>query len=160
AGAKLASQSQLPGGHHSYRWWRRSTGFPLRVARHGRHARSFRVQGGRVMAIGDSVMLAAAPELAQAVPGIYINARVSRFRIGGVTMVRPLAVAHGLRHVVIVGLGTNGPVTAYQIGQLRTAVGPARWLILINIFVPRPWEHEVNTTLARAASHYRNVLLV
>ena len=39
------------------------------------------------------------------------------------------------------------------------AVGD-RWLVLINTFVPRSWEHEVNTTLASAASRYPNVLLV
>ncbi|HXL16264.1 MAG TPA: hypothetical protein VN961_01950, partial [Streptosporangiaceae bacterium] len=51
------------------------------------------------------------------------------------------------------------PITASQVSQLRTAVGD-RWLVLINTFVPRSWEHEVNSTLARAASRYPNVLLV
>jgi len=38
--------------------------------------------------------------------------------------------------------------------------GRARWLVLVNTFVPRPWEHEVNVTLAAAARRYPNVLLV
>ena len=111
------------------------------------------------MAIGDSVMLASAPELAAAMPGIYINAKVSRFMFAGISIVDRLARQDRLRKVVIVGLGTNGPVTPRQVRALRTAVGD-RWLVLINTFVPRSWEHEVNTTLAGAARRYPNVLLV
>ncbi len=118
-----------------------------------------RMQGARVTAIGDSVMLAAAPELAAAMPGIYINAKVSRAMIAGISIADQLARSKRLRRVVIVGLGTNGPITSSQLRQLRAAVGD-RWLVLINTFVPRSWEREVNTTLARAAKRYPNVLLV
>ncbi len=124
-----------------------------------KHRRRARVPGTKVMAIGDSVMLASAPELAQAMPGIYINAKVSRAMIAGVAIVDQLARTNRLRRVVIVGLGTNGPVTAGQISQLRSAVGD-RWLVLINTFVPRSWEREVNTTIDNAAKRYPNVLLV
>ena len=123
-----------------------------------KHRRPARVPGTKVMAIGDSVMLASAPELAQAMPGIYINAKISRPMIAGISLVDKLARTNRLRRVVIVGLGTNGPVTAGQLGQLRAAVGD-RWLVLINTFVPRSWEHEVNTTLANAARRYPNVVL-
>lgn len=118
-----------------------------------------RKPGAKVMAIGDSVMLASAPELAAAMPGIYINAKVSRFMMAGISIVDQLAKHKRLRKVVIVGLGTNGPITASQVRALRAAVGD-RWLVLINTFVPRSWEHEVNITLARAARRYPNVLLV
>jgi len=117
------------------------------------------VLGRKVMAIGDSVMLASARELAAAMPGIYINAKVSRFMFAGISLVDRLARQDRLRKVVIVGLGTNGPVTPRQVRALRAAVGN-RWLVLVNTFVPRSWEHEVNTTLARAARRYPNVLLV
>lgn len=159
-GARLASQSQLPGGPYTYPWWRRPSGNPLRVTKQRKPRRSPPIAGRAVVAIGDSVMLASAPELAQAVPGIYINAQVSRAMIAGIVLVRQLAAEHRLRHVVIVGLGTNGPVSAYQIVQLRAAIGASRWLVLVNTFVPRPWEHEVNSTLAGAAGRYHNVLLV
>jgi len=79
--------------------------------------------------------------------------------IAGVVVVRKLAAAGRLRPVVIVGLGTNGPVSPAQIQQLRAAVG-SRWLVLINVFERRPWEREVNTTLASTARRYPNVLLV
>jgi hypothetical protein len=56
-----------------------------------------RVTGTTVMAIGDSVMLASAPELAHALPGISINAKVSRAMIAGVSIVDQLARTHRLR---------------------------------------------------------------
>ncbi|HEX5189526.1 MAG TPA: acyltransferase family protein [Streptosporangiaceae bacterium] len=124
-----------------------------------RKPKPFRAAGAKVLAIGDSVMLASAPELATAMPGISINAKISRAMIAGISIVDKLARSRRLRRVVIVGLGTNGPITAGQVRQLRSAVGD-RWLVLINTFVPRSWEHEVNTTLARAARRYPNVLLV
>jgi len=69
-----------------------------------------------------------------------------------------LARAKRLRSILIVGLGTNGPITLSQIEQLRAAIGH-RWLILINTFVPRSWEHEVNATIWAAVHRYPNVLL-
>jgi hypothetical protein len=153
-----------PAGHPAGQpdpWWIVPGLLPFRKTVHRRvkPPRSVRVMGTRVMAIGDSVMLASAPELAQALPGIYISAKVSRAMIKGVSIVDQLARTHRLRRVVIVGLGTNGPVTADQIRQLRAAVGH-RWLLLVNTFVPRSWQHEVNATLATAAKRYPNVLLV
>ena len=142
-------------------WWTVPGRLPFRVTVHAkpsRPARPPRVLGSRVMAIGDSVMLASAPELAQALPGIYINAKVSRAMIAGISIVDQLARTGRLRRVVIVGLGTNGPITFDQISQLRKAIGD-RWLVLVNTFVPRSWEREVNSTLASAASRYPNVLL-
>lgn len=118
------------------------------------------VPGSMVTAVGDSVMLAAAPELHSALPGIYINAQVSRQMSAGLQLVGELARQDALRPVVVVGLGTNGTVTSGQIRQLRTDVGPRRWLVLVNTFVPRPWQNADNEVLASAASHDPHVVLV
>jgi peptidoglycan/LPS O-acetylase OafA/YrhL len=115
--------------------------------------------GAKVMAVGDSVMLASAPELQDALPGIAIDAVVSRQMSAGVSEIRQDAADGGLRPVVIIGLGTNGTVTPAEIGQIRHAIGH-RWLILVNTFVPRSWEQEVNSAIARAARRYPNVLMV
>ena len=166
AGAKISAASQTdpsayPGQSISQPdpWWLRPGSRPYRVSKKASTARTHRPPGLKVLAIGDSVMLASAPELEQRLPGIYIDAKVSRSMIAGVAIIQQLARDRRLRPVVIVGLGTNGPVSSYQIRQLRTAIG-RRWLVLINVFEQRPWEHEVNTTLAAAASRYPNVLLI
>ena len=51
----------------------------------------------------------------------------------------------------MVGLGTNGGITASQLRQLQRAVGPGRELVLVSTFGPQAWEHSVNTALAAAA---------
>jgi len=111
-----------------------------------------RVSGSQVTAVGDSVMLASATALEAALPGIYIDAKVDRQIATGLALVRSLAAAGRLRHVVVVSLGTNGTVTARQLRQLQRAAGPGRELVLVSTFGPQAWEHAVNTALAAAAA--------
>jgi lysophospholipase L1-like esterase len=117
------------------------------VCRHGQ----LRVSGGQVTAVGDSVMLASAAALEAALPGAYINAKIGRQMQAGLALIRGLAAAGRLRQVVVVGLGTNGGITASQLRQLQRAVGPGRELVLVSTFGPQAWEHAVNTALAAAA---------
>ena len=117
------------------------------------------VRGTSVTAIGDSVMLAAAAGLQRVLPGIYIDALVSRQMSAGLDVARSLAESGRLRRIVVVGLGTNGTVTGAQIRQLRTIVGPRRRLVLVNTFVPRPWQDEVNGALAAAARRHPHVVI-
>lgn len=118
-----------------------------------------KISGSQVTAIGDSVMLASAPELRRVLPGIYIDALVSRQMSAGLQVVQSLADSGRLRHVVVVGLGTNGTVTTGEISELLHLIGPHRELVLVNTYEARPWEHEVNTTLTATARRYPNVVL-
>lgn len=118
------------------------------------------VTGSMVTAVGDSVMLASAQALQAVLPGIYINAVVSRQMSQGVQVVRQLAARDQLRPIVLLGLGTNGDMATREINQVRAAIGPHRWLVLINTYEPRPWEEPVNAMLAAAAGHDPHVLLV
>ena len=118
-----------------------------------------KVSGRQVTAIGDSVMVASAAALDATLPGIYINAEVGRAMVNGLAMIQSLAARHELRRYVVVGLGTNGPVSAAQIRQLRHLTGPNRDLILINTFGPMPWESSVNTVLDAAGRHSAHVSL-
>jgi hypothetical protein len=104
-------------------------------------------------------MVASAAALNAALPGIYINAQVGRAMIAGLAIVQTLAADDELRHYVVVGLGTNGPVSDAQIRQLRRLIGPDRDLILINTFGPMPWETSVNDVLDGAAEHMTRVSL-
>jgi hypothetical protein len=104
-------------------------------------------------------MLAAAPQLRAALPGSYIDAQVSRQMSQGVEAAWQLASNGELRPIVVVGLGTNGPVTMAQVGELHAVAGPGRALVLITAFVPRPWQPEVNAVLTAAARRYHNVTI-
>jgi peptidoglycan/LPS O-acetylase OafA/YrhL len=122
-------------------------------------ARLPKVSGRQVTAVGDSVMVASAAALNTALPGIYINAEVGRAMVNGLTVIQGLAARDELRRYVVVGLGTNGPVSAGQIRQLRRLIGPDRYLILVSTFGPMPWESSVNAVLGAAARHTAHVSL-
>ena len=115
--------------------------------------------GRDVTAIGDSVMLAGARQLRAVLPGTYIDAQVSRQMSQGIAVLRELARRGKLRPIVVVGLGTNGVITMPQIRTLQAVAGPRRTLVLVNTFVPRPWQSEVNTVLAAAARRYGDVTI-
>jgi peptidoglycan/LPS O-acetylase OafA/YrhL len=118
-----------------------------------------RVSGGQVTAVGDSVMLASAAALEAALPGVYIDAKIDRQTPTGLAVVRSLAAAGRLRHIVVFSLGTNGSVSASQLRQLQRAAGPGRELVLVSTFGPQAWEHAVNTALAAAARHGKHTEL-
>jgi hypothetical protein len=118
------------------------------------------VSGSEVTAVGDSVMVAATPALDAALPGISVNAMVGRQFSTGLQVIEQLKSAGALRPIVVVGLGTNGPVTASEISELFAEIGPDRRLVLVNTYEARSWEQEVNETLAAAATaHPASVVL-
>jgi peptidoglycan/LPS O-acetylase OafA/YrhL len=159
AGSQVSAASQAGTAATSQREASASL-FPTVTAGLFSAGRPHHITGSMVTAVGDSVMLAAAAELHAALPGIYIDARISRQMSAGLQIIGNLARRGTLRPIVVVGLGTNGTVTGAQIRQLRADVGPARWLVLINTFVPRPWQDEVDAALAAAARQDPHVLLV
>ena len=117
------------------------------------------MSGSQVFAIGDSVMLASAVQLTAALPGISIDAQVSRQVSAGLPIVQRLAAAGTLRPVVLFALGTNGTFTSQQMRQLIRAIGPHRDLVLVNTYEARPWEAGVNRVIAAAARRYPNVVM-
>lgn len=166
AGANVSTATQATSGTPGRDVARRSPHPPEglaapRVATNlGNATMTLPVTGWMITAVGDSVMLAAAPELQAALPGIYVDAAVSRQMNAGLAEVRMIAAAGGLRRVVLVGLGTSGTVTASQINRLRAVIGPDRWLVLVNTYTARPWEQAVNAAIAKAARRDPRVLMV
>lgn len=106
------------------------------------------ITGDQISAIGDSVMLASAPGLMERLPGIQIDAAVSRSMNAGVGIVEAQAAAGQLRPYVVVALGTNGPISGEALARLEQAIGPDRELVLVNAFAPRDWIAGVNAELA------------
>jgi peptidoglycan/LPS O-acetylase OafA/YrhL len=115
--------------------------------------------GDQITAIGDSVMLAAAPELQAELPGISIDAVVSRQMSAAPALVQQQRDAGTLRAVVLVELGTNGPIQRSALEQLHQIVGPDRQIIVVSAQAPRGWTDGVNATLSAFAQQYRNVVL-
>ncbi|AIG26034.1 acetyltransferase [Brevibacillus laterosporus] len=113
-----------------------------------------------VTAIGDSVLLGVAPELEKLVPGIMIDAKVSRQMKDALAIVQQLESENRLGKCVIVELGTNGPFTSDTLTNLLDTLGAERQIILINTRVPRNWQDKVNQELSRAGEERSNVKII
>ncbi len=115
--------------------------------------------GPQITAIGDSVMLAAAPELESRFPGISIDAAVSRRLPQAVDIVDADVAAGTLRPVVVVGLATNGPIDRTTLQRIRDDLGPDRELVVVSAQAPRGWIDPNNEILSAFADRYRDVEL-
>lgn len=115
------------------------------------------VPGDQISAVGDSVMLASAPGLLERLPGIEVDAEVSRSIWAGPGILESLAANGRLRPFVVVALGTNGPVNAQSLERMADIVGPQRHLVLVNAYAPRDWIPGVNADLQAFADARRNV---
>ena len=114
-------------------------------------------RGDQIDAIGDSVMLASAPELQAGFPGIQINAVVSRQLSSAPAIVQGMRDSGTLRPVLLIGLGTNGPIDRESLDQIRSIVGTSHEIVVVNVQAPRGWTDGVNDTLTRFAQQYRSV---
>lgn len=116
------------------------------------------IKGSEIFAVGDSVMLASYPELVKAFPNIKVDASVSRGLGAGVGIVDDLAQKGSLRPVIVVGLGTNGPIQDADLRRLLR-IADGRKIVLVNAFADRWWTAEVNRQLRSFAEANRGVVL-
>ncbi|MDR7188680.1 peptidoglycan/LPS O-acetylase OafA/YrhL [Microbacterium sp. BE35] len=117
------------------------------------------ITGDQISAVGDSVMLASAGGLVERLPGIDVDAEVSRSMWAAPEIVGDLDATGRLRPYVVVALGTNGAVDPSTLEQLADTVGPKRNLVLVNAYAPRDWIPGVNAELAAFAEDHRNVIV-
>ncbi|WP_125099098.1 acyltransferase family protein [Leucobacter chromiireducens] len=115
-------------------------------------------RGDSITALGDSVMLASLPELETALPGIEVDAAVSRGMGVGVELADEWAASGRLRPILVVGLGTNGPVAPEELDALARTAGD-RPIVLVNAHADRDWIPGVNEELERFADGRRGVVV-
>lgn len=109
------------------------------------------VTQGPITAVGDSVMLAAAPTLQTTFPNISINAEVSRQPGQVAPILRADAASGQLANTVVIGIGTNGAL-GNALSTIRTVIGPTRTLVLVTAHGDRSWIPSVNTTIRSCAA--------
>jgi peptidoglycan/LPS O-acetylase OafA/YrhL len=115
------------------------------------------ILGTDITAVGDSVMLAAAPELQSVLPGIDIDAEVSRSMWVAPDILSADAASGGLRSIVVLGLATNGEVGTDQLDRVLGVVGTDRTLVLVNARADRGWIPGANSALTAFAEAHPNV---
>jgi hypothetical protein len=114
---------------------------------------------GQVTAVGDSVMLDYQDPLKTAVPGINVDAAVSRQWSDGEEILQSLKAGGQLGGDVIVGLGTNGPITDSDFDNMMTILGGASRVVFVNVHVDRPWQDPNNAVLASGVTRYANAVV-
>jgi peptidoglycan/LPS O-acetylase OafA/YrhL len=117
-------------------------------------------RGRAISAVGDSVMLAAAPALLDRYPGMIIEAEVGEqmSSVGG-DLAR-LAGRGQLRDRVVIGLGTNGDFDSGVLERAVRTYGQDRQFYLVNAHAARSWTASVNAKLGAVAARHGNVHLV
>ena len=108
------------------------------------------ITGDQVSAIGDSVMLASAGELQSALPGIYIDAAVSRHMSTGLDIIEQLQQAGELRRYLVVALATNGHISDSDIDRLA-ALAKDHKIVVVNAHADRSWIPDVQQRLQHFA---------
>lgn len=118
------------------------------------------LQRQHVTAIGDSIMEDIKPYLSSRFRYITINAKEGRHIEEAPAIVSQMKNNGTLGNIVILELGTNGPVTINQMNSLIKQIGSKTQMIVTTTRVPRPWEDQVNQTMRQSAAAYPNVTLV
>ena len=116
-------------------------------------------RGDQMVAVGDSVMLAVAPELTAAFPGITVDAVVSRQMRSAPDIVQAMVDAKTMKPFLVLGLGTNGPIDLDTLQEIKQIVGLRTEIVLVNVQAPRGWTPGVNEILGAYASRLRTVEL-
>jgi len=94
------------------------------------------------------------------IPGVDVQASVGRQWTTGETFLQQEKSAGQLGAVVVVGLGTNGPITTDQFNSMMSVLSGASRVVFVNVVVDRPWQDPNNTVLAAGVHRYHNAVLV
>lgn len=112
----------------------------------------------QVTAVGDSVMADAADSLQQVMPHAFVDAQVGRQGNASPDVIKSLKAKGQLKKIVILNLGTNGPMTKQTINDILNSIGKDHQIYWINAHVPtKDWQQSVNQEIHDAAKTHKNV---
>ena len=114
----------------------------------------------RVTAVGDSVMLGAAQQLAADVPGIDLDAAVGRQVTEVIALLREREANGLLGDVLLLHIGNNGEFTDEQFDRIVDLAGPQRRVVFLTVKVTREWEEANNAVIARGAERHPRAVVV
>ncbi len=115
----------------------------------------------RIIALGDSVMIGAASNLAARLgPGFSMNAKVGRQANEFVDLVQQLRREGHHPNALIIQMGNNGPLYGEDMRAIQKATTEVGQLFLINDHAPVSWVEESNHALAEAARDWPHTTLI
>jgi hypothetical protein len=105
-------------------------------------------------ALGDSVMLAAREALQETLPGIKVDAAVSRQSYDLFARLRLRQETDKLGQVVIIHTGTNGSIKSGELDRTLRSLSDRSRVILVTVRAPRSWVDDNNEMIRAAAAKY------
>lgn len=115
--------------------------------------------GDQVTVIGDSVTLISVEELQSVLPGVHIDAEVSRQMSTTPEVAAALSAGGALRPYVVLSLGTNSTVNEHVMDAAIHAIGPDHTIVLVTGSGDRPWIGPTNDQMRAAAARFPNVVV-
>ena len=113
-----------------------------------------------ILVIGDSIIISTGRALARELGRIEIDAEVGRHAVDGVRILEQRRQAGRLSEVIVIDLGTNGPLMRAQFERAMEVLAGVRLVVWVNVSVPRSWEEHTNLVLAQQVPRYPNARLV
>lgn len=113
--------------------------------------------------IGDSVMLGSSGRIRELLPACYVDAEVSRYVGGGLDAAKAFEAQGRLGNLVVIALGTNGPIAGYeryevQTRQLLEYLGDSRHIFWVNVYCPHlTWQETNNNYIKKLAAEHGNL---
>ena len=105
-------------------------------------------------------MLGAARELQRVLPGLTVDAKVSRQMTAAIEVLRQQRKAGQLGQFVIVHVGDNGYIKPGQFTALMDLLVDVPRVVVMNLKEPRSWEVANNLIIADTVRRYPNAVLV
>lgn len=115
----------------------------------------------KITAVGDSVMVDASQSIQQLMPLAYVDGQVGRQGNDTPTVLKTLASQGRLADIVVLNLGTNGPISDHAMNEMLSIIGSKRQVYWVTAHVPtRSWQDSVNDQIKKVAKNHKNVHLV
>jgi peptidoglycan/LPS O-acetylase OafA/YrhL len=112
-----------------------------------------------VTGIGDSVMLGARSTLKKFLPGLAVDAAVSRFPGGFLGPMRRYETKGTLSPVVVIHPGTNGTLTESMMRAILNIVATHPRVVVVNNNMPRSWRDSNNEAIWNVVPEYPNAVI-
>ena len=105
---------------------------------------------GRILALGDSVMLGCSSELKRALHHhVRVDANVGRQIEDTVNELQGLRRHHRLTKIVVLQVGNNGPLWYHDLVRLRHALHGIPDIVVVNVRNSTSWQDQSNHALAK-----------
>ena len=120
----------------------------------------FAPRDGWIAMVGDSIMRGATPEIEARFGDGVVHALSGRRFDEGIPIVEDVVVGTEPPELLIIGLGSNGPVQREDFDEVMVLATDIARVAFVNVRVNRRWEGDSNRELEAGVARYSNAMLI